>query len=69
MDRLLDSDRNVLKGALKKIDTNGFEAILFFVKDFTFKVKENFNNRIVTLRHQGSPNPESLAFKEFKEHE
>lgn len=39
-------DKNNLKNNLKKVDINGFEAILYFVKDFTTKVKQNFIQNI-----------------------
>lgn len=62
-------DRNKLRDALKRTDINGFEAILFFVKDFTSKVKSNFNKRVKILRENGgveAMNAEGIAFQEFK---
>lgn len=46
-------ERNKLRDALKRTDINGFEAILFFVRDFTSKVKSNFNKRVKILREAG----------------
>lgn len=43
LDKLTIMDRNILKESLKRVDSNGFEAILFFVKDFTYRVIENYN--------------------------
>lgn len=63
-------ERNKLRDALKRTDVNGFEAILIFVKDFTYKVKENFNRRIGSLEKSlGRSSAVIQSFEEFQEHE
>lgn len=39
LEKLPMMDRTHLKESLKKVDTNGFEAILYFVRDFTLRAK------------------------------
>ena len=54
------------RDSLKKVDKNGFEAILLFVKDFTFSAKSNFKKRVKELKERGGielSNAEGIAFE------
>jgi ankyrin repeat protein len=52
IERLCQLDKNSLKESLKKIDINGFEAILYFVRDFTYEVIKNYTSMVLTLTAQ-----------------
>lgn len=49
IDKLCQLDKNSLKESLKKIDVNGFESILYFVRDFTSEVIRNYQAHVQTL--------------------
>jgi len=81
IDRLCELDKNSLKESLKKIDINGFESILYFVRDFTYEVIRNYQTHVQTMTNDiqqanGAPiNQQELtdihraAFTEFRRHE
>lgn len=81
IDRLCQLDKNSLKESLKKIDTNGFESILYFVRDFTSEIIKNYQSHVQSLsshfqqRFGAPPTQQDLvemhrtAFARFRHHE
>lgn len=81
IDRLSQLDKTSLKENLKRVDVNGFEFILYFVRDFTCEVITNFQSSVqrgvsLVLQTTGLPPTQQqsieihkAAFSEFSRHE